>query len=439
MVFSAALSGIQAASTELGVIGNNVANGATNGFKSSRAEFADLYAGTTSNAVGAGVRTANIKQQFAQGNISFTDNELDLAINGEGFFMLSEGGSISYTRAGSYELDRQGFIVNSANTNQILRGLNIDADGNLQQITSDLQITVDNSAPRATQDVDFGFNLDSRLSPPVDPWDPAPPATHAATTYNNTSAIATFDSLGNQHVLAPFFRKTGVLNQWEVYFQMTTGGAAADVNVVDATVVFDRTIPSPTAASPTTLFALLNFNTDGTLASATDANGVAYASNLISMFYDPGTGADPMLFQVDFQDTTQYGSDFAVRTNEQDGYTAGRLNGLDIADTGEMFGRFSNGQSEILGQVQMANFANINALRPIGDTGWIETLDSGQPTVGTPGTAQLGTITAGALEDSNVDLTSELVKLITAQRNFQANAQTIRTADTVTQTIINLR
>lgn len=458
MVFGAALSGVQAASKELGVIGNNIANSATNGFKNSRTEFADIYAGTSSNAVGQGVRISNIKQQFTQGNISFTENSLDLAINGEGFFMLSESGAVSYTRAGSYELDRLGFIVNSSNTNQILRGLNVDANGDLEQVTDDLQITVDNSAPNPTRSVEYGFNLDSRLSPPADPWVPgvfpgAPlpefanksdPTTHATTTYNNTSAVAIYDSLGNQHVLSPFFRKSAVVNQWEVYFQVTSDGQARDVNVVEATVPFDpdSTPPVPASGVAPAAFesnALLNFNNDGTFASATDSTGDAYASNLVNFWYDPGNGADQIRIRIDFNSSTQFGSDFAVRSNIQDGFTAGRLNGLDIANTGEIFGRFSNGQSEVLGQVQMANFANVNALRPIGDTGWIETLDSGQPTVGTPGTAQLGSVSAGSLEDSNVDLTSELVKLITAQRNFQANAQTIRTADTVTQTIINLR
>lgn len=404
MVFNSALSGIQAASSELSVIGNNVANAGTTGFKQSRAQFADVYAssglGTSGNAIGSGTRLASITQTFNQGNISFTNNALDLAVSGQGFFVLNDGGSQVFSRAGNFSVDREGFIVNSAN--QRLTGLQADTNGNVTGAVGDLQIDSANISPQATARVDIGLNLSANASQPAVAWTGG--ANPSANSYNNVTSTTVFDSLGNSHVMSLYFIKTGTANEWEMRVQIdeTDVGAASTV-AFQNNGSFDSTTPDP-----------------------------------ITLAYTP-TGAAALSIELNLSESTQFGSPFAVQSVLQDGYSTGRLDGVDVDNLGVIFGRYTNGQSRAMGQVQLSNFTNVNGLQPLGDSSWGETFDSGPPLVSTPGTASLGVLQSGSLEESNVDLTSELVKLITAQRNFQANAQTIRTADTVTQTIINLR
>lgn len=422
MSFQAALSGLNAASQDLNVAGNNIANAGTTGFKGSRAEFADVYPasalGTAGNAAGTGVRLAAITQQFTQGTINFTNNSLDLAISGNGFFQLNDNGTKLYTRAGAFNVDKNGF-VSDANGRHIVGAL-ADAQGNITGASGDLHINVANLNPKGTSAVSLTANLDAGEVPPPVAWVGSPtfgstaPATN---TYNQATSTTIFDGLGNPHVLTMFFIKSATVNRWDV---------RAQVDGVDVD------------ASPTATPFTQNFSTNGNLNTGT--------SEAINISWTPlsATGvangaAAPQVFSINMQTTTQFGSPFAVQALGQDGFTAGRLNNISIGTDGVIFGRYTNGQSLALGQVTLANFGNPQGLQPQGNTAWSESFVSGPPLVGNPGTASLGVVQSGALEESNVQLTNELVKLITAQRNFQANATSIRTENTVTQDIINIR
>lgn len=407
MPFQSAMSGLNAATQELRVIGNNVANSNTIGFKKSRAEFGDVYAatdlGTAADIPGSGVRINSIAQQFTQGNLKFTDNNLDLAISGGGFFRLSDNGSTVYSREGGFRVDRGGYIVN--NTSQRLTANLADSNGNITGAMGELWLDTSDISPQATANIELGVNLDATATVPAafDVTDP--------TTYNGSTSLTVYDSLGTSHLGTTYFRKSAD-NTWETH------------------LFIDGTEATPTAPATGTL----TFNSDGSL--ATPAGG--------TMAYDPFviTGAAPMNLTLDYTakvPTTQYGGAFSINALAQDGFMTGRLTGVDVGEDGIVTARYNNGESKALGQVVLANFANSQGLRQMGDSNWVETADSGPALVGAPGTAGLGLIQSGALEASNVDLTEQLVNLITAQRNFQANAQVISTADTITQTIINIR
>jgi flagellar hook protein FlgE len=435
MAFRIALSGLDAASTDLEVTGHNIANSATNGFKESRAEFADIYATSiqdvSATAAGRGVRVARVAQQFAQGNIDFTSNNLDLAINGEGFFILEDAaGNTSYTRAGAYSVDRDGWVVNHADERlQVFAPLNSQGTSFNTGSTTDLQLPTLSGTPSATDTVTASMNLD-----PTDTaiaaatvFDPSQPD-----TYDHATSTTVYDSLGVGHTMTMYYRESDtVANQWLVF---------ATVMDTDGTTVLplDPTTGAVTAAPASGAYpaAVMNFGTDGTLTTGTgsvDANGnVAYNAQAI-------TGAAALSLTFDYSNTSQYGSAFAVNDLTQNGYAPGRLSGIDIDNTGIVFARFTNGQSQALGQVALAKFNNPQGLRQLGDTNWAETYDSGDVQVGAPVTSNFGLIQSGGLENSNVDIAEQLVNLIVAQRNFQANAQVITTADTITQTIINIR
>jgi flagellar hook protein FlgE len=530
MPFRTALSGLNASSAELRVIGNNVANASTTGFKQSRAEFADIFAtsnlGVTANAIGTGVRVSSVAQQFTQGNVGFTDNNLDLALSGQGFFILNDNGVNAYSRAGAFGVDRDGYVVNSQQ--QQLTIFQADSAGNITGAMGPLQLDRSDIAPQATTAVDISANLDASAAVPggltptsnialvpggaldtndspfttgtfnlVDQfgntinngalrftytgagsawdaellvggasttppttatgvnigtdtmtlnWDPdgagqqaslpitvdtsgivsqtvgagassvagaADGATQQAfdpadaSTYNNSTSLTVFDTLGSPHLATMYFRKTGIPNQWETHLY------------VDGT---QRSGPDA-----------LEFSNTGSIQTTT------FPSTITVPAFDPGGGAASLSLNLDFSNTSQFGSPFSVSALSQDGFATGRLSGIDIGDTGVITSRFTNGQSRTLGQLAIANFNNPQGLRQLGDTSWSETFDSGAPLIGAPGSGSLGLIQSGALEGSNVDLTEELVSMITAQRNFQANAQVITTADTITQTIINIR
>jgi len=405
MPFRTALSGLNASSAELRIIGNNVANASTTGFKQSRAEFADIFAtsnlGATANAIGTGVRVSSVSQQFTQGNVEFTDNNLDLALNGQGFFMMNDNGVNLYTRAGQFGVDRDGYVVN--NQQQQLTIFQADLNGNITGATGPLQLDRSDIAPQASTRIGMGANLDASLSPPtLAPLDPAD-----ASSYNNSTSLTIYDSLGSPHLATMYFVKSATPNQWDAHLYVD-GNPQGGANTIEFT---------DTGAIDTT-----NFPSSYTI------GGI-----------NPGTGAATMSVDLDFADTTQYGSPFNVSQLSQDGFATGRLSGIDISETGVITSRFTNGQSRTLGQVAVATFNNSQGLRQLGDTSWAETFDSGAPLVGAPGAGVAGLIQSGALEGSNVDLTEQLVGMITAQRNFQANAQVITTADTITQTIINIR
>jgi flagellar hook protein FlgE len=412
MPFRIALSGLNAASTDLEVTGNNIANSATNGFKESRAEFADLFASAvqdTGNSAGQGVRVARVAQQFSQGSIDFTSNNLDLAISGQGFFVLRESdGTQAYTRAGAYSVDRDGYVINHGGDRLQIYGAATGVGGATTfntGVLSDLQLPITPSAPQPSTLVSAALNLNSTQDAPTAAFDAANPA-----SYNGSTSTTVYDSLGNAHTATLYFRKSDTTpNTWDQY-TFIGGTQVGGANT-------------------------LSFDANGAL---TQVNGAAATTAALAA-YDPGNGAAPVNLSIAFDGTTQYGSAFAVNNLTQNGYTSGRLAGVDIDVEGVIFARYTNGQSSALGKVALAKFNNQQGLRQTGDTNWAESFASGTPQLGEAGTSSFGQIQSGALEASNVDIAAQLVNLITAQRNFQANAEVISTADSIAQTIINIR
>jgi flagellar hook protein FlgE len=433
MPFRIALSGLEAATTDLQVTGHNIANSSTNGFKESRAEFADIYANSvqdvSTTSAGRGVRVTRVAQQFSQGNIDFTANNLDLAVNGEGFFVMEDAsGNISYTRAGAFNADRDGFVVDHAD--KMLQVFAPNGTGGFNTgSTTDLQLPLLSGTPAATTAVTASLNLDPTdvATLPAVAFDSAQPS-----SYDNATSTTVYDSLGVAHTMTMYYRESTTNNSWLVW------STVLDTNGTE--LVLTPAAGSTTAAPASVGYpaAQVNFGTNGVLTTGSgsiDATGnLAYAALVM-----PASGANNLTLAFDYSDTTQYGSDFAVNDLTQDGYAPGRLSGVDIDNSGIVFARYTNGQSDPLGMIALAKFNNQQGLRQLGDTSWAETFSSGDVQMGQPGTSSLGLIQSGGLENSNVDISEQLVNLITAQRNFQANAQVITTADTITQTIINIR
>ncbi|MCB1756332.1 MAG: flagellar hook protein FlgE [Gammaproteobacteria bacterium] len=406
MTFEIALTGINAASAELDVISNNIANNATTGFKRSEAEFADMYASSTlglsNTATGSGVRVASIAQQFSQGDISYTDNNLDLSISGEGFFRMNDNGSIVYTRSGVFSLDAEGYLVNSAG--HYLTGYPADTDGNISSAISSLRLDPGDLSPQATSEMELGINLDT-MSEVLDPFDVNDP-----NTFNYSTTTTIYDSQGSAHDASIYYHMDAP-NEWSSYIYVN------DVEVSQA------------GGNQ------LVFNEDGTLASVNGNPETLITTNS----FTPVDGTAAQTISLDFASTTQYDNPFGINHITQNGYSTGSLEDIEIDGNGIIYGRYNNQESKPLGQISLTNFANPQGLRPVGETGWAETFSSGVAATGTPGSASLGLLQSGSLEESNVDITEELVAMIGAQRSFQANAQVISTADTLTQTVINIR
>ncbi|MDO6460410.1 flagellar hook protein FlgE [Granulosicoccaceae sp. 1_MG-2023] len=405
MPLEIALSGINAASSQLEVISNNIANNATNGFKRSSTEFADVYAVTNGGAsdtqTGAGVRVTQVTQEFTQGDMTYTENDMDLAISGEGFFRMESSGEVVYTRAGTFGLDEEGYIVNSSG--DYLTGYQVNDDDELTSTIGPILVDSGSLAPNATSEIDLGLNLDATAETPDDVFD-----VNSASSYNFSTSTSIYDSLGYPHEATVYFRKEGA-KDWTSY-----------------TYVDDQQVSTDT----------LTFNEDGTLESL---NGVAGEAVISTAAYTPDTGAAAQSFTLDLADTTQFENPFGVNEVYQDGYEAGRLSSVEIDSTGVVYGIYTNREAKPMGQITLTNFSNPQGLSPVGDTSWAETFDSGAGATGAPGSASLGLLQSGALEASNVDITEELVAMIGAQRSFQANAQVIGTADTLSQTVINIR
>lgn len=404
MSFQQGLSGLNAAAKALDVTSNNVANTSTVGYKASTAQFQDVYAaslgGAGASQIGIGTQVAQVAQQFTQGNITITSNPLDIAINGAGFFRMSDNGTISYSRNGQFNVDKDGHIVNAAGLR--LTGFPADPNGIVVPATpADLLINSSDLQPSATTSVETGVNLDSRVaSPSVVPFNPSNPL-----TYNSSTSVTVFDSLGNPHVMTMYFVKdpAPAVRQWTVHANMDGGAITSNT---------------------------LNFNTNGALTTAMP---------LAAITFPVTSGASNIVATLDFSGTTAFGSTFGVNRMSQNGYTSGQLSGVAIGADGLVQGRYSNGRSRNMGQVVLANFNNAGGLTSIGANQWTESAESGTPLIGAPGSASLGAIQSGAVEDSNVDLTAELVNMITQQRTYQANAQSIRTQDQILQTLVNLR
>ncbi|TDX17602.1 flagellar hook protein FlgE [Buttiauxella sp. BIGb0552] len=386
MSFSIATSGLNAISQQLGAISNNIANTGTVGYKSGRAEFAALYA--QSQPLGVGV--TGVTQSITRGgNIISSSNSLDLAISGNGFFVVRDStGTTSYTRAGYFGTDKDGNLVNNLGMN--MQGYPVDANGNLQVgSVSNLSIMSGSIPAKATSGASFTANFDANAKMPTTTFDPADD-----TSYNNTYTTQVFDSLGREHTLTQYFVKTAD-NQWGVHYYM------------DGNSIGDETI---------------NFGTNGSMAN--------FANNSTStdLTFSP-TGASPINIKLNYAGTTQYGSDFSVSRNQGDGYASGERTGQQVDEKGNVYATFSNGERMLQGQLIIANFANPNGLQSQDGTTWAQTGSSGSPLIGAPGSGLLGYIKSNALEESNVDLTSELVGLMSAQRNYQANTKVISTND----------
>ena len=406
MSFRIALSGMNAATADLNVTSNNIANSNTTGFKQSRAEFGDVFAvsssGLSRNAIGAGVRLEDIAQQFGQGNIDFTGRNLDLAISGQGFFTLSDKGASVYSRAGNFGADRDGFVVNPAGQRLQVYQPNASGIGFDTGRMSDLQLATGDSPPRATSTVTVQSNLPANAAVPTGtPFDPNDP-----NTYNRTTSLTVYDSLGAAHSQSLYFVKTAIPNQWQLH------------TTIDGTAV---------GGAQT-----LQYSGSGALVSP--------SPGVIALpAYAPTNGANPMSLTMNLGASTQYGDSFSLAALSQNGYSTGRLTGIEVSPEGVVNARYTNGVSTPLGQVAVTNFSNPQGLQHLGNNAWAETSESGQPRRGQANTSEFGAIQGGGLESSNVNLTEQLVNMISAQRNFQANAQMIQTQDQITQTVINIR
>ncbi|MDV6316985.1 flagellar hook protein FlgE [Idiomarina sp. HP20-50] len=455
MSFNIALSGINASQKDLDTTANNISNVKTTGFKQSRAEFADVYATSIFNAgntkVGDGVLTSSVAQQFSQGTLEFTENALDMAIGGNGFFATTDDiGSrdMTYTRSGAFKLNDGKFIVD--NQGNYLQGYQVNAQSGSPSSTSlattqPIRVPDVAGAPQSTQNIFTSFNVDARLSPipvtgggppPTSNFDPSSPATYSSSTSANV-----YDSLGESHVLTTYYVKRAP-NTWDVYatfdgkeIDMGTaananGGAVSANNTIGRRIIFNPD-GTPAVTPPDVTFAPATIN----------INGNDYAGNP----YLPNGAETPQTVQFNFQDETgttpptQFASDFEVTTLEQDGTTVGRLTNVDIDKSGLIAATYSNGDVRYLGQVALVRFANEQGLTQIGGTKWRESLDSGEALAGEANTGTFGSIEASALENSNVNLTKELVDLITAQRNFQANSRSLEVNNTINQTILQIR
>ena len=405
MTFDIALSGLAAARADLDVTGNNIANSNTTGFKGSRTEFADVFAesfgGISQTAVGNGVRLAAVRQQFQQGNIESTANTLDLAINGEGFFAVNDGSNLVYTRDGAFSVNRDGVVVNSRGQRlQAFPALDDEGTAFNTGGLADLRLDTAVGAPAASTTVQAGVNFSAEADVlggtglDIDPAD--------AGSFSYTTAVTVYDSLGASHTATAFARRTDDLS-----YAMRLFVDGADLGTGE-----------------------LDFSTRGEL---TSPQPLAFPGS-----FTPPNGGDPLSLEYDFSGSTLFGSGFSINDLRQDGFTTGRLAGVEVAGTGELLARYTNGRSVALGKIALASFENAEGLQKVGDNAWAESFESGEAQLGEAGTSNLGAIQSGGLESSNVDLSEQLVRLITAQRTFQANSQVISAADQITQTAINI-
>ncbi len=420
MSFQQGLSGISASSKNLEIIGNNIANANSYGSKMSRGEFGDVYAaalnGTGTDSVGIGTSLETVAQQFTQGTISTTSNPMDLAINGAGFFQITDGNSpTQYTRNGQFKVNRDGYLV--TNDQKKLMGYQVNAQGVIQPgIAVPLQLPTGEVNPNPTSTVNIGLNLDASKAVTL-PTDGTTIDFANAATYNNATSLTVYDAKGQSIAMTYYFQKAAT-DSWNVYATANGVSVAGDntAPVAVTTLTFPESGVAPTDPTAPVLF---------DVPATTNATG----ATTLAM-----TGV-----KLDLTKATEFGSAFGVSMIKQDGFSAGQLTGITTADNGIITASYSNGQTRPAGQVELANFTNLQGLQPIGNNAWARTYSSGDPITNVPGGANLGTLQAGALEESNVDLTGELVNMITAQRVYQANAQTIKTQDQVLQTLVNLR
>jgi flagellar hook protein FlgE len=419
MGFDQGLSGLNATSKEIDVIGNNIANANTAGFKASSINFASVYAsalgGGGASAVGIGVSAAKVVQKFTQGTVTNSTNPLDMAINGNGFFQLSTNGAVSYTRNGQFQLNGLGEIVTANGAN--LQGYNANANGVLNiGSTGNITISSANIPPQPTSSVLMTLNLDANASVLTSAnFNSANP-----NTYSYSNSVGIYDSMGNSHALQTYYVNTGITApsteaQWDVY--ATLDGAPIGYT-------------PPATPVPIGTFA---FTSAGALDPATTTPALTMP---IALTF--ANGAIPQTVNVGYLGTTQYGASSAVNSQSQDGYSSGQLTQFSAGSDGIITGTYSNGKTQTLGQIVLTNFVNPSGLTSGGSNVWYATSESGAAILGTPGSGSFGTLQSGSIESSTTDLTEQLVKMITAQQNYQANAQTIKTQSQIQQTLVNL-
>lgn len=445
MSFTTGLSGLSAAQNMLSVTGNNLANSNTAGFKQSRSEFADVYSssvsGVSSTLPGSGAKVASAAQQFAQGNLEFTENSLDLAISGEGFFVMGDSvtdpSALSYSRDGAFHLDDNGFVVNNSGNALMVYRPNDSANvaaGFSTGIKQPVQVSTDQSNPKATTAVNISLNLSSTATVPTpisgvfSTLDP--------TSYNFTTSVNVFDSLGSSHAVTSYYVKNATANVWDVFVDVDNSGG----NPLNPTPGTPMNSDGVTPLNPVTN--QLEFDTQGNLmanpASIPPPLLPSATTSPVSVVFTPTNGAAPLAFAINLAGSNQFNGASSVNTQSQDGHAAGNLIGVSADKAGVLFARFSNGSQTVLGEVAMAKFQNPQGLTKLGDTRWAESTASGIAIFGEGGVGNFGRLNSGALEQSNVDMASELVKLIIAQQMFQANSQTISTENQVITSIINL-
>ena len=423
MAFQHGLSGLNASSKNLDVIGHNIANANTTGFKSSRAEFADLVASSMGAGGGAnygiGVEVAAVAQQFSQGNVTVTGNNLDVAINGNGFFKVQQAdGSAAYTRAGNFKLDKTGDLVTNGGA-QVM-GFRVDPATGLS--TSEAQpLSFPTGAPiqaKQTESIKATLNLDARAKDSAGDETATPPVPATPRSTYGTS-INVYDTQGVATPVNLYFMKTANPNEWAVYNQLDDPTAVPPVTAISlGTIAFDENGKIDPATATLTL----------TVSPTANPNAGTAAPAVANFPVD-----------IDMSGATQFGSKFAVADLSQDGYASGDLTSINISNDGMVMASYSNGVTRSEAQVALANFRNPQGLLAVGGNNWVESFDSGPAVMGKPGDGNFGALRSGALEDSNVDLTAELVNMMTAQRAYQANAQTIKTQDQVMSTLVNLR
>lgn len=399
MSFSQGLSGLNAASQALDVVGNNIANSQTVGFKSGAIAFADVFAGSQ---IGMGVQVAGVNQNFSDGVLGAGSSQLDMGIQGNGFFrMVTEAGRVFYSRNGQFETDQNGYVVN----NQGMRLTGYMATGTPPAIqqgapVGPIQIPTGQMPARASDAGQISGNLDSGNEVvSTTPFDPAD-----GDTYSYSTQVNAYDSLGNEHAVNVYFVKTGD-NQWSAYS-------------------VDSTSPGATPGRVD-----LQFDTSGKLVTnPADLNvqGAAYK------------GGDALNFDLDLSGLSQQASENTMDSPSTTGYPPGMMNGYTVGDNGQILASYSNGQQQLLGQVVLANFTNAGGLTSEGNNCWSESPESGQPVIGIADTGNLGSLSGNMLEASNVDLSQEMVNLIVYQRNYQSNSQTIKTQSEILQTLVNL-
>ncbi|WP_370554475.1 flagellar hook protein FlgE [Edwardsiella tarda] len=410
MGFSQAISGMNAASSQLDVIGNNIANSQTVGFKSGSVTFADMFAGSK---VGLGVTVASVNQDFKDGTTTTTNRGLDVAISGQGFFRMQDpNGSVYYTRNGQFSKDAKGFLTNAQG--MYLTGYPASGTPPTIQQGADpvpIQIPTGLMPAKASEEGSMVLNLNSANKAIANSikFDP-----NKVDTYTYATSMTTYDSLGNVHNM-------------NLYFVKGVSTTTAPITTTWKVYSIDSADP---AGKSEELTGGLTFDSSGNLTGNSKLSLKMAASN----------GAPERTFTLDFTGTRQQntGKD-GVTSKTQDGYKAGELTGYQINDDGTITGSYTNQQKQLLGQIVMANFAAPEGLVSEGNNVWSESAKSGQPIVGTSGTSGLGNLTSGAVEASNVDLSKQLVDMIVAQRNYQSNAQTIKTQDQILQTLVNLR